>query len=233
MHQRDYEQAIRNRPMVPVRIVAHLAAPLCSRDGHVHLDAVLSFAAMHMLHWPGHHRPAAATSRTVLHDPPPLPLHQLDGVAACSCLWPDVADRARQAWRMRPALEYAHLAMPNQIRVDSGPTRLRQEQITIWPSPTLTAHAIGEPRLVERLLRGVPSVGHKRSQGYGRVQAWEIVEDDAATMLWRVREDGSAARPLLDTMGIRMGVRPPYWYRPWWQPAIGPGERVGKASWAA
>jgi CRISPR type IV-associated protein Csf3 len=220
----DWERKCDRLDAIPLRVEAVLASPLAGR-GYVHLDALLAFAAMHDCHYPGASRAHAVTSADALHDPPPLPFASHGATWASSCLWPVSDDRASTAWGMRPAVEYAHLAQPNAIRLDAGATRMRRERIALWPARRLVAYCLGDPDLIESMLaRHAGSVGHKRSQGYGRVERWEIHDDAAAHDRWRVTADGRrASRELPHEMGERMGVRPPYWYRPWWLPAIAAG----------
>lgn len=226
MRREQYEKQVARREMIPLRITALLEAPVCSDEGWVNVDAVVAYAVAHDCHYPFAHRPAGVTSRDEISPPPPLPFATVDGVTACSCLWPDNPERGSTDWSMRPALEYAHLATPNNIRIDGGVTRLRRERVTIWPARSWTAYCLGEPTILARMLRHVHSIGHKRSQGYGAVSGWLVEPDEIARERWRVREDGTAARALPDPRGDRIGVMPPYWYRPWWERAIRPGQQV-------
>lgn len=224
MDRRRWENICRREAeFMPLRVTCRLAAPLAGPTAHVHLDALLAWAALHVAHYPQAHRPHAPTSssRDVTDVPIPV-LRDASGVWCCSALWvPDGTPRGRVAWSQRPTVEHMHLLAARQVAVTHGPTRARREELVVWPAHALTAHLIGHPDWVARLLDRIGSVGKKRSQGYGVVAGWlvEPVDDPGSWQVW----GGVVRRPLPDPAGRMMGVRPPYWYRPWWRAAIAPG----------
>lgn len=209
---------------LPLRIEAHLCAPLAGPQPWVHLDAVLEFAAGHATGAPSFRRERAPTSADTDLVEIPLPLAREGSVWCCSALWPaHEVGRGATYWHMRPALEHAHLLRPRQVAISGGPTKGHRRRLPLTPTRHLVGHCIGDPGQIGWLLGHIGSVGKKRSQGYGVVDRWEVEEDPAATAAWRVL-DGRARRPLPDPAGLLQGVRPPYWYRPWWELALSPGD---------
>lgn len=205
----------------PLIVRAHLGAPVAGPQPWVHFDAVLANAVVRLR---GPRRVVAPTSADRL-ERIALPLAREGAIWCASALWPvGDAPAGRSAWRMRPALEYAHLIRERIVRIDSGRTKAYDEALTLWPQRVWEARCIGQPAEVRKLLRQISAIGKKCSQGYGRVVRWEVEANDLGRE-WR-SWGGITRRPLPDPDGVRMGVMPPYWYRPWWQPAKAPGEAV-------
>lgn len=210
----------------PLRVEIDLAAPLAGPAPWVHLDALLAFEALHETHHPAAARDMSPTSssRGIIDVPLPV-LRDRCGVWQCSCLWLTDRDyRGRVAWQMRPTVEHMGLAAASQVAVTQGATRARREQLTVWPAGTMAGYLVGHERTVRKLLARVAAVGKKRSQGYGQVAGFRVRPDVAAETRWARIADGMAARPIPDPRSSTViGVRPPYWYRPWWEPAVMPG----------
>lgn len=213
---------------VPLRITAHMAAPLAGPIPYVQLDALLTVAAVHHAHYPGANRPVAPLSSDRDIAPVALPLAHDWRTWCASALTADgvTTPSGRARWRMRPAMEYAHLLSSRQVSIKHGTTRAHQGEITLWSASTLTAWCLGDPDLIGKLLRSIPSVGAERSQGYGRVAHWDITEDEAARVGWLTTADGRLARHYPHPSGTPAGIVPPYWYRPWWTAAVAPGDRA-------
>ena len=216
----------RDGEFAPLRVTATLSAPLAGPTPYVHLDALLAWAAIHIAPHPAAHRPFAPTSASRDITDVPIPVARDEsGVWCCSALWvPDDTPRGQVAWSQRPTVEHMHLLAAKQVAVTHGPTRARREHLTVWAAATMTAHLVGHPDWIPRLLDHIPSVGKKRSQGYGVVRAWRV-EPAGEPDAWR-GWGGMVRRPLPDPAGRMMGIRPPYWYRPWWEPAVAPGEAL-------
>lgn len=207
----------------PLKVTAVLASAIAGPP-HVHLDALLTIVALHWAHYPGHDRPYSPTSadRVVPVAIPVTP--DESGVWRCSTLTPDDdTARGETHWHMAPYRQHMHLTTANQVTTTNGHARAVRRRLPLTATPTLTAHLIGDGDRIDRLLGRIGALGHKRSQGYGRVAAWTVESDDTAHDLWRTTPDGHAARPLPDPDGAPLGLRPPYWYRPWWRPGIPEG----------
>jgi hypothetical protein len=218
-------QCARADLMEPVRIRCQLGSPLCTRGTTpcVHLDALLAFVALHAMRYPGHDLPwAPVVGDEMLEIPLPLAQHH-SGVYQCSMLWPETGPRASAAgFIQRPTTEHMHLVAARSVPVLHGVTRQRRKLVELWPVRSLIAYAVGRPDQIRRLLRRVPSVGHRRGQGYGRVVGW-VVEPCDQPDAW-ASWDGVARRPIPAAGGMVQGVRPPYWFRDWWEPAVTPGD---------
>lgn len=214
---KEWARVCREAVLEPLRVRCVLGSPLCSIEPLVHLDALLAKRTP-----PVYRKPAAwsPTSASVLR-PVALPVAWSElGCWECSALWaPDDTLRSISAWRMRPAVEYAHLTAPNNVPTSLGPPRAHDQRIDLWHPATMEAQLVGAADLVRELLAGVTAVGKKRSQGYGRVVRWEVEPCERAA--WR-EWGGRLRRPIPDPLGAPMGVVPPYWYRPWWRPALAP-----------
>lgn len=153
------------------------------------------------------------------------------GMWCASELWPaddeDVQPRPFQ-WRMRPAMEYAHLIDRDQIAIGHGVTRAVQETELLWPTRTLVGRVLTDraPNYLRTLLRHVGGVGARCSQGYGRVIAWEVSdapEGDGDWSYW----GGITRRALPHSRGsLRGAIDPPYWHRRYWQPILPSGSPV-------
>lgn len=71
-------------------------------------------------------------------------------------------------------------------------------------------YAVGDIERVADLLSDATHIGKKATQGWGRVNRWEVEpwpED------WSLYKDGMLTRALPSEKGILFGVRPPYWKR--------------------
>lgn len=209
---------------VPLRVEIRVAAPVCSQTPWLYLDAILAnMARIYGRHWSAVPLPNMPVREDRIElIPIPVARDPHTGVWRCSCLWPTEPVPPTEAhWVMRPATEYWFLARPRTLRTQSGHTRMRRERLTLWPAPTWEAELEGDPRYVRRLLERTAAIGKKRSQGFGRVLSVTVIELDRPAR-WR-EWDGVAARRIPHPDGPVTGVVPPYWYRPWWRPALDPG----------
>ena len=161
----------------PLLIRARLLTPFAPAvDGRLHLDSILSYAAVAAFPTP----PAWGDEPAVI----PLPLEPLwvspDGLPlwACSDLHPTGAAHAD--------IEYWHKRYPEQRMQDwcdkpNAPTtrgRYKEYRIpvrVVMPEDaTLVALAIGHAETARELLAHVHFVGKKPAQGKGRVGRWEV-----------------------------------------------------------
>ena len=215
----------RTDSMVPLRVEITLRAPLASTDPWVNLDALLAHRAISF----GRH-PSSRHHPTYPHRPDeieliPIPVkwdRQLR-VWRCSALHPtQPVGPGVTHWTMRPTVEHAYLVRDKLLRTSHGQTRMRREQLTLWPCLTWEAELEGCPRYVPRLLERVHGIGKKTAQGWGAVHTIRVTTLDrpARWLDW----DGTLARPVPHPDGQLAGVRPPYWHTPWWEPALMPGD---------
>lgn len=218
----------RDETFEPLTVRVRLASPLAGPNPWVGFDALITWAALIVTGHPNASRPFAVAATDDDVEQIPLPLaRDPSGVWRCSHLWLDDPTPAGRVHTVqRPAFEYAHLAAAARIKTSGGPTRPRRKELLIWRGTSMTAYLVGDRELVTELASMVTSVGARRGAGYGRVHDVSVEPGMPAEDAWRVRPDGTAARPLPHPDGERLGVVPPYHYRRWHQPAIAPGHAV-------
>lgn len=222
--RRQWERRCHAATFEPLRVTCRLSAPVAlGVDGCIHLDAILSMVAANNEHYPHAHRPYAPMGNDPM-DFVWVPCRWDDRHWACSALWPSTpGTHGAVQWSQRPTIEYMHLTSAKRVNLVGGPTRARRERLALSATTELTAILVGNADLVRKLLRYVPSIGTKRSQGLGRVSDWDIQPVD--TDEYR-QWDGIWRRPIPRDAGGTIGIVPPYWYRPWWTPGTRAGAPV-------
>jgi hypothetical protein len=212
----------------PFRVTLHLKTPVVLYDP-LRLDALLSYAVVSSLNL---RLPQSAEPYFLpvplrcewTHPKLKLPLW------ACTDLEPCEPNTIVSAfWHKRTIrpelLKRSRSGKPVNIRGTQG----AEKEYRI-PLPQHTSHkwrceGVGDIEEVCRLLKGVGSVGKKRSQGYGIVQRWEIEPIEG----FAFREgDGRVKRPLpgafiMERQGVvgitatsLSGWTPPYWLQSTW-----------------
>lgn len=136
--------------------------------------------------------------------------------------------------KMPPADATVALATRRRRRVETASGELRRWLVglLIVPTDTVVFHARGDPREVERLLRAVYNIGHKRAAGYGAIASIEVEESDVDRSV--VDEHGRATRPIplwmlsdYEKDKVYMGTyKPPYWDKRVVAPLAAPGSKV-------
>lgn len=231
-------------PKEPLVVRAELGTPYvpAETNGAVHLDSVLSAAALGVLPYPP--PPNDGTC------PLPLPLelawvstrrirfveHRRDDNSeiaqegglplwVCSDLRPqgDLV-RDQEYWHKRYPSDRADLSMRLRANQKAGRWKeYRMPLATLW-APELRAVCVGHRETVVALLSGISHVGKKPSQGFGRVLRWSVEPLDAplddareAAMMGRaVPVEYLASLGETSLSGVsRGGWTPPYWYAPW------------------
>lgn len=69
-------------------------------------------------------------------------------------------------------------------------------------------YAVGNIDRVRQLCACVTHIGKKSTQGWGRVNRWEV---EPWAQDWSVYRNGEAMRSVPSAEGVLYGVRPPYW----------------------
>ncbi len=224
--QRD---AWRDAGKQPLRVSAQMATPVVMGvDSHVHLDGLLSVAALTSHPYPSQW--GADGSMTL-----PLPLE---------LLW--VSPKGRPLWAATPLAplgetaegrEYWHKRTPSH-RADFGAklnavtTAGRWKEYRVPLKTVTTMHlvglCIGDAGEVERLLGVIQHVGKKGSAGYGRVARWTVEPTEASvTDILALRPvpvayfDGKPA-PTTGVLRQREAWTPPYWIAKWHEPCVCP-----------
>jgi hypothetical protein len=206
-----------------VRVEARLAAPVAYVEP-IHLDALLAWVVAYRIL---HSNPEVAqTEPDVVADDIALPVERVTIAdtpiwCATSFLPKSEVDPAIVRYRKRPPEEgLIEWSSPCKLRFTQGKFRAYDLPLVVRPATSLIAYVLGSEVGVRDLLREARHLGKKRSQGWGRVAAWTVsrVEGDFP---W---QDGAGrpTRAVPGDGGAVQGVRPPYWYRPWWVPAVAP-----------
>ncbi|MBK6616300.1 type IV CRISPR-associated protein Csf3 [Ottowia sp.] len=81
---------------------------------------------------------------------------------------------------------------------------------TLKSVDALEAWCIGDPHLIEEYLRDIEFVGPKRRLGHGMVTSIEVVPDERAVDLWRLRPLPERSDDI-ECVAVRMPARSPYW----------------------
>lgn len=116
--------------------------------------------------------------------------------------------------------------LPRVISTKSGRWKAWKIPTPIIPAAYVEWAAIGSLSSVASILEAIPSIGHRRRAGEGRVLYWETIPIDqgSGTSIGHTHPDGSLGRPLLQPClshyGIDnseahfglIGMRPPYWH---------------------
>lgn len=214
-------------PMVPLKVTLHMASPIVARGDMIHLDAILAYAR---------HRRSPQRVRedpSITWEPEhcvPLPLvvmrwgpfkwYRASAVALDGA-------RSQGSWSKKWDKDDEHLldlGNATQLTLQLGRFKEAHVPLELVFMPRLEFHAVGHRDSVRRLIKLVDSVGPKRSQGYGRIDGFEIerVADPAPDWDrdWRT-EDNRPARHLPVGFASLRGLThqaekeaplmPPYW----------------------
>lgn len=212
-------------PQVPLRITADLVTPvLPAETGLLHLDSVLSWAALTAHPVESHTGPAAVV---------PLPLGLAWVSASGLPLW--ACTPLRVAGPATPAQEYFHKRYPGHRaefgdRMNAVTTAGRWKEYRVpvhgLAASQLQADCIGDPDALRRLLDLVTHIGRKGSMGYGRVGRWTITEGSATVeqilAARAVPVAYFAGREPAGVLSLNRAWTAPYWYAPWWADCLVP-----------
>lgn len=150
---------------------------------------------------------------------------------AASAAIVDGDERESHHWHRRMphqrAEEVTASRLPANIYDAHGRYRLYRVPISINVASEVRWYALGDAERIEEMVRDIPALGHKRSQGEGAVLRWSVTDHDAsrglAPILWHP-ETGLINRPVAiqsaSALGLDVGVdrvthvyRPPYFWR--------------------
>jgi hypothetical protein len=216
---------------------ADLGAPIAHGPipwGRHNLDGLLAWALLDLLD-----RHPRVYAGPVLRLPLPLlavPVGDGSGhVWACSELRPTtMSSDSYTRWRKRPDEHEALVWLRGRRLPRSvGPHRAYDQPLAVTTTRQIGSVCVGYPAAISRLLDRIHSLGKKRSQGYGRVLRWSVVELDhePEPMLAIADDDGAATRAIPVELAERLGItgrlavaawRPPYWLRDDWRMVITP-----------
>lgn len=215
-------------PKEPLLVRCELLSPYTaaeSKSGAIHLDALLSAAAVRELPYPPPPHPEGEIFPTPLE----LAWVSLDGLPlwTASDLRPQ-GDIMRDAtyWHKRHPEDRNHLASDMRANTRAGARKEYRMPISRIQVAELRAICIGHRSTVQYLLeRHIPYIGKKSSQGGGAVGRWTVetlespVKDARGAALRgcpvpldALEDLGEAATGNLSV--FRGGFSPPYWHAP-------------------
>jgi CRISPR type IV-associated protein Csf3 len=203
----------------PLRIRAYLQCPILC-DGYLPIDGIL-YSVHVRAHWGAEEmslpNASVAPPGRRFSDLPHLPLKQIQShtrewyYAASWAQWPAHTVPIQDAWSKRLDLSIATgLLDPHTKRVDpaSGKYKAYRMPVFGFAALSVTWYVMGVQQPLVDLLRFVPFLGKKTSQGYGAVLSWEVTpcEND-----WSVTgPQGALMRAVPAAHGPRYAIRPPY-----------------------
>lgn len=212
----EYAARVSQMTMEPLRITAHMAAPVVNYAG-LHLDGILAYTVVEALTL-GQMLPQTASYIYV-----PLPLraqwHNVDGVPlwASTDMQPVGAFTEDTIYMHRRAPE-PHMTL-RSIHTTKGRHKELRTPMPALAANALTADVIGCGEEIARLLASVTSIGKKRGVN-GAVLRWSI--DSLPGGFSFIDEDGRARRPLPHAYLYNaeeaqkpaqiIGFSPPYWH---------------------
>ncbi len=209
-----------------VRVTAYLSSPLCG-DAPM-LDAILfhEMAGLEGKCKGPVRRDGPALSLDDVHIP--VLIESIGRIAIPHCSGPILAEAPQSVERFakRFAVEHAELMAEgkrNVIATGNGPLKSYRLPLQLRHVSSVTWFAVSTQRQVKSLVRRIRAIGHKRSQGFGRVDRWKVETIPFAPTWWAETERGKVLmRPLplcdelpQDLIGSRPdfgSVSPPYWH---------------------
>lgn len=215
--------------MNPVAVRFHLSTPMCAPDHPLHLDSLLAWAAVDR-----------AGGDLAAMDDLPLARHtEADGrwVWCAShvlyqVLWrnPVPFTRAFEPWQWGEDKDVAFAKGPNVVTQGTGPYKGYQLMARGLQVAVAVAWAVGDSQGIADLLGRVRNLGKLARLDMGRVGRIEVVPDEQAAELWRVR-----AMPA-ELPGYARSVetlRPPYFRRDQREDAWVPGADLARRALAS
>ena len=207
--------------MMPLRVEAKLAGPICLPNGPIALDALLMYAVVLRDDIP----PAATAAECV---PIEIPIEVRDGIHMASCGVFEVETRETSFTNRRfPLAEAQEFAEPSfkRIQITAGPAksyRLPREHLYLVYD-RITWWAIGDEEGVRALLcEWIAYLGKRRAVGLGKVREWTIEPCESWGEVFPVIRDGKPLRtlPVASAWATRYACdvetayavpTPPYW----------------------
>lgn len=210
--------------------VSPLTPVIESEPGIVHLDSLLSYAALTTHPVETLHQPDGTPS--IL----PLPLGLAWIGPQSQPLWCCTPLRvigptaeSREYWHKRHPADRADWAEKPSVNTRAGRWKEYRTPVRGQLPPRYAAAAIGHREQVQHLLDACCThIGKKASMGFGRVGRWTVTEIDIgpdAILAQRVTPIAYHAGRQPPTGSIISPCRawtPPYWYAPWWADCIAP-----------
>jgi len=165
-----------------LKVIARLTSPLAGDPPY--LDAMLEFEMSQRL---GKAERIQRGDRLQPYGAIHIPMLRktIGGMLVPCCSAPILSPTltTREHFAKRLAVEQSDLLHPSKRRivaVGNSTFKSYRLPLTVRHVASITWFAVAHRRPVKSLLRSIHSVGHKRSQGYGRVREWvfERIEED-------------------------------------------------------
>ena len=209
-----YGVAISNLEYEPLKITAALTSPYVTTD-YIFFDSLISSAV-----WQECMQDKAYTvpenKSEVFYIPLPLKLIGTnEPFYAASIGFPKEAVDGIAHWRKHTEIE-----SKKNINIGSGEFKRYNMPMPYTSTEELVFYANGSKPEIQRLLTLIPSIGKKRTQGYGNIRSWTV---ESSEHDWSVVRDGVPMRPIPVSEGkqfnlkcdviMQFAYRPPYWHR--------------------
>lgn len=209
-----------------IKVTAHISTPVA---GAPPLDSLLEYEVARRAGISG-----KIDRRSPVPDygsvPVPIAMGRIGGMLVARCTSPILSPHDEYTEHFAKRLDVSRSIMveePKRRIVSTGsgalkayrlPLRLRDASRIVW-------FAVARRKSVFRLVRSIKSIGHKRSQGFGKVSRWDVERcDEVGDVTWFAKSDSGQVlmRPLplcselpADMVGAARdfgAVQPPYWH---------------------
>jgi CRISPR type IV-associated protein Csf3 len=226
MATKSEKSLMNSNEFVSLMITAKLCTPVVS-DEWLPLDAILDYQVKRKRFGPQVITlPGGGMKRN--RPDPDVPLRAIypdtdNWYYACSWAQPQPwwTQEGQDYWNKRFDSSFADLVNFNKRRgkvaIAQGPYKAYHMPIFYRVAEKIIWYCIGDRERITELLLTVTHIGKKRSQGWGRVMQWDIIE---ITDNWSTHKDGHLTRgiPVFDASQpcdlMYYGLRPPY-YSKW------------------
>jgi len=210
----DYGCHVLSMSNEPLKITAILTSPYVTTD-YIFFDSLISSAVwQECMGDKAFNIPENKTD--VFHIPLPLKLiGTKEPFYSASIGFPKQAVEGTARWRKHTDIE-----SKKKISIGSGQYKRYDMPMPYTSAEEIVFYANGNKTEIERLLQYIPSIGKKRSQGYGNVRSWKV---DHSEHDYSVVRDGVPMRPipvseaaqfnLKCDVEMLFAVRSPYWHR--------------------
>jgi hypothetical protein len=210
----EYGKRIAFLPNETLKITASLTSPYVSTD-YIFFDALVSSSVWQdMMQDKAFNVPENKTDTFYI----PLPIKQIgtkEPFYSASTGFPKQAVEGTARWRKQTDIESR-----KKIRIGSGEFKRYDIPMPYTSAEEIIFYANGNKAEIERLLAYIPSIGKKRTQGYGNIRTWQV---DQSEHDWSIVKDGVPMRPIPISEATLFNLecdvemffayRPPYWHR--------------------
>lgn len=188
-----------------LRISAVLGGPICLPSGHLHIDALLAYAAVQ------ERGPERALDTSMIDDIEiPVAREPHGRFHLCSTSQFEVEASELQYTNRRPPVEqYQTLGVGNaklrRVQINLGANKAYRipRHVEYLVDDTITWFAVGDGDAIRSLLTGITHLGKRRGVGLGKVLEWRVEPCDPWGDGFPVVREGKPLRPLpTDWVGV-------------------------------